>query len=933
MRIRATTSRPGAILAALALTLATPIAAPAQTRAQDPAGGGGALAARGAQFRPQIAEGAVAVPRGSILIRGIDTVWTAAGTILTDTDILIRDGIIRQIGSGIPAPRGVPVLDGAGFTAIPGFVDEHSHIAMSTTNECTSPIVPETRVSDQLNPDDFGIFRALTGGVTTAQILHGSCNLIGGQSAIIKPRWGVTDPAQLLVQGAPQTVKFALGENVTRKAWGSEGPTRFPLSRQGVEALYIQAFEAARAYQAEWDRYRRSPRDFRAPPRRDLRLEALADIMDGRIRVHAHSYRADEILMMIDVAERFGFQIDCFTHVLEGYRVAAEMAAHGACGSTFSDWWHYKLEAFDATPYNAAIMHVQGVHTSLNSDSEQLQTFALYEIMKPVKYGGVPKEEALRMYTLYPAQQLLIADKVGSIEVGKHGDVVLLSGHPFDVTTRVEKTVMDGVLYWEREREADYRRTPMRHLPAPTVVADPEGDEGDGAEGGTGGDGGRGSTVLARSGGPPGTAGAGPVGVPWAGAARLRADPAMSASGVFALVGATVHPGDGPVIDDGVVVVRDGRIEAVGRSGAVAIPGDAERIEARGRHLFPGMTDLSTGLGLIEVGQVPAATDQREVGDFNPHLRAMIGLQPHSVTYNVARANGITSVVTHQGGSIIPGAGSLIQLRGDTPRRMSLSDRAAMIIYMPRPDGDEWAEPELKGENLEALVDLFDRARTFARQPSTRDEPDRPFEAQVHGGERLMLEAMVPVVTGQMPAFFHVGRERDIRTLLLLMDRFPEVRAVIIGGAQAHRVASELGSRGIPVVLSTGLGVTQDRDDPHDAAWRNAAVLHQAGVPVAFTTTSVADVRNLPYHAARHWAYGLPRDQALRAVTLTPAEILGLGDEMGSITPGKRADLVLADGDMLQITNQVERMWIGGAEVDPNDNKHYRLWEEFRDRR
>lgn len=891
-------TRLGLVVAVAAATLPSCIPAQGQPPAGTPA------------FRPQIEAGAAEIPTGSLLIRGIDTVWTAAGTILTDADILIRDGVIRQIGQGLAAPRGVRVLDASGLTAIPGFVDEHSHIAMTTYNECTSPILPETRVIDQLNPDDFGIFRALTGGVTTAQVLHGSCNLVGGQSAIIKPRWGLTRPEQFLVPGAPQTVKFALGENVTRKAWGGEGPTRYPLSRQGVEALYIQAFEAARAYRAEWDRYQRSPREFRAPPRRDLRLEALADILDGRIRVHAHSYRADEILMLIDLAERFDFRIDCFTHVLEGYRVAAEIAAHGACASTFSDWWHYKLEAFDATPYNAAIMHAHGVHTSLNSDSERLQTFATYEIMKPVKYGGVPKEEALRMYTLYPAQQLLIGDRIGSIEVGKDADIVLLSGDPFDVSTRVEKTVMDGIVYWERDREAEYRRAPMRQLPAPAVVAAPVVADASG------------TTIPAAT-----------PRIPWAEARRLTDAALPGAPGAFALVGATVHTGDGITIEDGVVVVRDGRIEAVGAAGQVQIPGDADPIEVQGRHLFPGMTDLSTGLGLIEVGQVPSATDQREVGDFNPHLRAMIGMQPHSVAYNVARANGITTVLTHQGGSVIPGSGSLIQLRGDTPRRMSLADRVAMVIYFPRPDGDEWEDPELKGEKLEALVDLFARAGTFAASPGTRDEADRPFEAQVHGGERLMLEALVPVVTGDMPALFHVDRERDIRTLLLFLDRFPDVRAVVVGGDQAHRVATELGSRGIPVALSTGQDVTRDRDDPHDAAWRNAAVLHHAGVPVAFTTRSVADVRNLPYHAARHWAYGLPRDVALRGLTLTPAEILGLGTELGSIAPGKRADLVLTDGDILQITTHVERMWIAGEEVDPADNKHRRLYEEFLHRR
>lgn len=874
-----------------------------------------------ASYQTQIEPGAVEVPRGSLLIRDIDSVWTAAGRIVTGADILIRDGVIREIGTGIRPPRGVMVLDGSGFTAIPGFVDEHSHIAMTTSNECTDPILPETRVIDQLQPDDFGVFRALTGGVTVAQVLHGSCNPVGGQSAIIKPRWGLTNPRQFLVQGAPQTVKFALGENVTRKSWGSAGaPQRYPFSRQGVEALYIQAFEAAQAYQAEWQRYRASPRSFRVPPRTDHRLEALVDIMEGRIRVHAHSYRADEILMLIGIAERYGFRIDAFTHALEAYKVADEIAAHGAGASTFSDWWHYKLEAFDATPYNAAILHAQGVLTTLNSDSEQLQTFALYEIMKPVRYGGVPKEDALRMYTLYPAQQLRIEDKVGSIEVGKHGDIVLLSGDPFDTRTKVEKTVMDGIVYWERDRESEYRRFPMRTVPTITAA----------------------QTVATT--------------VPWARSRRLEDDeaaapgpttdadangPSMAAddggadaaAGVFALVGATVHPVGAPAIENGVVVVRNGRVEAVGPADQVTVPADAQRVDVSGKHVYPGMTDVSTSLGLQEIGQVATASDQREVGAFNPHLRAMSGLQPHSVTYGVARMNGITTAVTHQSGGIIPGAGSLIQLDGDTPAGLSIHDRVAMVINFPRPEGDEWEEPKLEGDDLEKLVALFERAELFAARPTARDRPDRPFEAQVHGGDRLLLDALAPVIRGEMPVLFRVSRERDIRTLLLFLDEFPELRAVIVGGDAAHRVAPELGARGIPVVLSTGLDVTRDRDDAHDAAWANAAVLHAAGVPVAFTTGGgAADVRNLPFHAARHRAYGLPHEMALRAVTLTPAEILGLGAEMGSLAPGKRADLLVTDGDLLQITTRVERMWIGGEEVNPRDNRHYRLYREFIDR-
>ena len=286
---------------------------------------GSAQSSEAQQIRSQIEPGAVPVPTGDLFIQNLDAIWTAAGEVLQNSSILIRDGKIRAIGPDLSPPSGVQVIDGSGYTAMPGIVDQHSHIAMASTNESTAPVVPEVRVIDALDPRDFGIFRALSGGVTTAQILHGSANPIGGQSAIIKTRWGVDDSRTLLVQGAPQTVKFALGENVTRKNFGDSGPPRFPASREGVEATYVAAFEAASAYRQAWEEYRANPSASLVPPRRDLRLEALVDILEGRIRVHAHSYRSDEIVMLMRVAERFGFKIDVFTHVLEGFKVADEI--------------------------------------------------------------------------------------------------------------------------------------------------------------------------------------------------------------------------------------------------------------------------------------------------------------------------------------------------------------------------------------------------------------------------------------------------------------------------------------------------------------------------------------------------------------------------------------------------------------------------------
>ncbi len=854
-------------------------------------------------FKQQITEGAVAVPRGDLFIQNADALWTANDTIYRNVSILIRGGIIRAIGQNLRVPNGITVVDASGFTMIPGFVDEHAHIAMRATNECTAPVVPEVRVIDALDTEQFGIYRALAGGVTTAQVLHGSCNQIGGQSAIIKTRWGVEDPRQLLVQGAPQTVKFALGENVTRKSWQQDRP-RFPQSREGVEAAYIEAFTAAQEYKKVWDAYRANPRAQRVPPRRDFRLEALVDIMEGRIRVHAHSYRSDEIVMLMRVAERFGFKIDTFTHVLEGYKVADELREHGAGASTFSDWWMYKLEAYDATPYNAAIMHQQGVKTSLNSDSEQLQAFFQYEISKPVKYGGVSREEALRMLTRYPAEQLLIGDKVGTVQVGKHADLVMLSGDPFDVYTRVERTIVDGIVYYDRAREAELRGLPVRPIAPADLVPQVTPNVSPDAT----------AARVATNGTAMGTNGANGV-----------------QSAVTALVGGTVHPVSGPAIANGVVLMEAGRITAVGTAATVAVPAGATRVDVRGKHVYPGMINPITQVGMVEIGQVAASRDDQEVGRFNPHIRALAGVHPHAEAIPVVRANGITSVLAIQSSGVIQGMGSAIQLDGDTPEKMAIRDRAALVVNFPSPRGKAWEDPKLEGEQLEELMQLFKNAGQFAQRPSAVDQPTAPFEPNSANRHRLMFESLVPALRGEVPVYFRARTERDIRTLFLFLDEFPALKPVLVEGDQAFRVAKQLAERRIPVILTHTADVTMDRDDPVTAAWENAAVLQAAGVRVVFGTNDVEHARNLPYHAARAAAFGLPREEALKGVTQYAAEVMGLGAEGGTLDAGKRADVIVTDGDPLQIVTQVERAFIAGREVSL-ESRHTRLWKAFRER-
>ncbi len=862
--------------------------------------------AASAQWDVQVRPGEINVPRGSMVIRNLDAVWTAAGQVLENVSIVVRDGVIREIGTNVSVPRGATVIDGSGLTAIPGIVDEHSHTAMDrSTNEGTTPVSAEVRVLDALDPTSLNIYRALSGGVTTALILHGSANPIGGQAAIIKMRWGMDDPEQLLVEGAPKVIKFALGENVTRKNFRSQGRARFPQSRAGVESFYDQAFTAAQEYRAAWADYRKNPKAYPVPPRRDLRLETLVDVMEGKIRVHAHSYRSDEIVMLMRVAERYGFKIDAFTHVLEGYKVAAELAAHGAGASTFSDWWAYKLEAYDAIPYNATIMHRHGVLTSLNSDIPWLQAFMVYEFNKPVKYGGLSKEESLRMLTLYPAQQLHIADKVGSLEVGKQADIALLNGDPFNSYSRVEKTIVDGIVYYDLARDAELRGEPVNPLPAPRptpVATNPTVAAASAIRSATstGDDGSNGGTAATAT--------------------------------STALVGGTVHPVSVPEIANGAVLISNGRVAYVGSRAGLDAPADAEIIDVAGKHVYPGMIDPMTQVGMIEIGQVAASRDDREGGKYNPHLNALWGVHPHSVEVGVTRANGITAVLSAPATGVIRGAGAVVQLHGDTPERMRIAERAALVVDFPSPKGKTWEEPKLEGDDLEDLIQLFERAVAYAAAPTHNDDPTAPFDGNDRMRERAMLEAMVPAVTGSTPVFFTVRRERDIRALLMFLDEFPRVRAVIVGGDQAFKLATELAERQIPVVVGSALRPTMDDEDPISAGWENARILHAAGVKIAFSTQDYANVRNLPYEAARSVAFGLPQEVALRAVTLAPAEILGLGSQMGSIEVGKRADLIVTDGDPLQIVTNVERAFVGGVEVSL-ESKHTRLYEEFRDRR
>jgi imidazolonepropionase-like amidohydrolase len=354
------------------------------------------------------------------------------------------------------------MIDGAGMFVSPGIIDCHSHIAVEgSVNEGSIAVSSMVAIEDVLDPDDIDIYRELAGGVTTSNVLHGSANPIGGLNAVIKHRWGA-DARGLLFEGAPPGIKFALGENPKRSNAppGAGQQRRYPGSRMGVMDVIRQAFTEARQYRKEWDAYRKriaAGEKNVIPPKRDLKLEPLVEILEGKRYVHSHGYRADEMVELMEVADEFGFKVRTFQHVLEGYKITNEMKKHGAGASTFSDWWAYKIEAYEAIPYNAALMAQRGVLVSINSDSAEEARHLNQEAAKTMRWGGISETEALKMVTLNPAIQLGIDKRVGSIEAGKDADLVIWDKHPLSVYAVPQKTLIDGIVYFDRQADIAQR--------------------------------------------------------------------------------------------------------------------------------------------------------------------------------------------------------------------------------------------------------------------------------------------------------------------------------------------------------------------------------------------------------------------------------------------------------------------------------------------
>jgi imidazolonepropionase-like amidohydrolase len=864
---------------------------------------------------------------GSVVaIRNATLVTVTRGTIQNGT-IVLRDGKIAAVGANVTVPPGADVVDGTGKFVSPGIIDCHSHIAADSINEGGTTVSSMTGIEDVFNPTDVDIYRDLAGGLTVANVLHGSANPIGGKNYVIKLRWGKTRVEDFAFEGAMPGIKFALGENPKRAGGGAggrqgNGPLRYPGTRMGVEYVIRDAFNRAKIYQKEWQDYDRRTKagEKVTPPRRDLQLEPLVEILEGKRLVHAHSYRADEILMLLRVAEEFGFKIQTLQHVLEGYKVAKEIAAHGAGASTFSDWWGYKIEAVDAIPYNAAIMTKKGVTVSINSDSAEHARRLNTEAAKSMRYGGLTEDEAIAMVTINPAKQLRVDNRVGSLEVGKDADVVIWNHHPLSSYAIADRVYIDGQKYYDRLDDqqrltelarakaalagGDERRPTTTE--APRAPGGPRESDDSGSQRATGGQG-AGAVRGASAAAPPPTK--------------------LTTKGVLAITNARIVPVSSPVIERGTIVMRDGLIADIGAN--VAVPAGAQVIDAAGSEVYPGFIDARTDMGLADPG-AGGFSDANEILDFNPQLRPNVAFHNDSDAIPVARASGITTIALTPGGGLLGGQVAIMDLDGWTFEESTVAPSVGVSFLFPaiagggRGGGGFGGPPpdrsfdDMKKERdarLDRVARLLDDARAYAKAAGPNRQRD------------LVLESLVPVVERRVPLITQAGNERSIRDAVAFADRVG-VRMVIAAGPEAAMVAPLLKEKSIPVILTNVLDLPSREDLPHQASYAAAGELAKAGVTFTFAVTNETNVRLLPYHAAMSVAWGLSREDALKALTMNAAQILGVSDRIGSLEKGKIANLFVAKGDPLEVRTPITHVVIAGRNV-PLDNKHLALYERY----
>ncbi|MCH2101153.1 MAG: amidohydrolase family protein [Planctomycetes bacterium] len=881
---------------------------------------------------------------GSVMIQN-GTIYTVAGDDPFVGSLLIEDGKITAVSSGyLSPPDGVPVYDAAGKHVTPAMLDAHSHLALASINEGSMTITAEVRIGDMIITRDYGIYRAAAGGTAMVQSLHGSANPIGGQAVV----WEMDYHANRMDEvryPAKQGIKFALGENVKQSNWNNSG-NRFPNSRMGVQAVYRRAFQAAQDYSAQ-----RVQADAGLLPgfRRDVRLEVLADIIENKIHIQCHSYRADELQMFLNVCQEFGIEKPTFQHVLEGYKVAPELAEYGAMGSSFADWWAYKIEAYDAVPYNPAMMHDAGMVSSINSDSDDLIRRLNTEAGKSLRYSDLYWEDAMSFATKNVATQLWIDEFVGTLEPGKDGTVAVWDADPLSTYARCYLTLARGktLFEWKPSNDENWENYANAVANFSVSIAD------------------RGTAAESQFDGGP---------EEWEAWTHLGHGEHYLIDNVHIHSMAEAPSAGGDFKSKGWVEVKDGRFVRVGSGRFRAQrPTGATMVDGRGMDLYPGFINGTDATGLYEIGSVRGTDDRRETGSDHPDLSIASAIHADSAHHDVTRMHGITHVYVRPGYGRIMGQGAMIQLEGDVTDEMVVSKDHGLVIRFPRAraprlgqigqaedlhehdclaagkEDHEYVldlggvhqdghEHEHQDEGVDELV--FD-PREGVQMPDSIDELDKWFDDALEYGEEMdrlaaagaspivrnvKLAALVPYARGDKSVLIEAN---DAITIMAARawgkDR--GLNVIYLGAKEAWKVAGYLGADKARVILGSVMDLPSRRNDPYDANWRGAMVLKVAGCEVALRTDNPEVSRNLPFQAAAASAWGLGRDATLRALTIDAARILGVEQFTGSIEVGKSANFFLASGDPLDFTGSVQRMWIGGREVSLTNRQ-----TELRDR-
>ena len=816
---------------------------------------------------------------GNVLIKSGRILTITQGTI-EGGDILILKGKIVKIGKHIPIPAGVAVVDATGEFVTPGIVDAHSHRAADDINEGADSITAEVRIQDVLNSKSTSLFYALASGMTTSMVLHGSANPIGGQSTVIKNKW--EHPIrEVIFEGAPHMVKFALGENPKRPGDQDRNP-RFPASRTGVEAVYRRAFTDARDYMHTWDEYAKHKEDPTiAPPRRDLRLESLADILTGKSWVQCHSYRQDEMLMMVRLSQEFHFHL-CLQHALEAYKIAPELAKAHIPVSMFGDGFAYKLEVVDSIPMATTICDKAGVLVSVNTDTESGTVPITQDAAKALRYG-MSVDHALRMITINPAIELGVDKRVGSLEVGKDGDIAIWKGHPLSNYTKCVKTFIEGEIFFERNDAFRVDTHSMATDAVATHTFDPD------------------RNVLPK------------------------------AATSYLIVGATIHPVSGPDIIKGNILIQDGRIAAVG-SGIHGSSGTVT-IDGKGLQVYPGLIDANSKSGLDEIGEVPSSQDSTENGDYKPDISALNSINPDNQHFPKLRYNGITSTLSAPSGGIVAGQGAFINTLGFTTELMKVLSPASLEVNVPSGPAaylrqflpaDQFAQMESGvTDQLRGLREFFDAGKRYGEAKAVGELTRTDTK----------LEALQVYLKGDRPVVFHADSAASIREAVELAKSY-SLKAIIAGGAEAWQVAKLLKENNIPVIFQAPSDACPDEInppgefDPYDAPYATPSVLHDAGVKFCFMTNSFDMAMNLPYNAGRTCAFGLSHADAIKALTLDAATILRVADRLGSLEKGKIANIIITDGDPLELTSQVRFVFIEGKPV-PLETRYTALYRKY----